>query len=233
MGFDVAKVREWYFNPRPLDDPPRIPSREEFAARYERWRVEDCLLRGGDPKAEGLGEHGSLIGGLGKPVTLFRVRPSDFLGCHPLPLAWYDYPSARLPWPPRAGREATRARFRWFSAKHLADIENRPSGTETERRFRAETLTRGEAADLARIFLCLRPRDLSWLVGGSGLSVHELARAAHNSGTRRTWVALFLSSYAIPPENLGRVPAEHWRKVCEAKEEAWAEVGLRPPWRRS
>ena len=39
-------------------------------AEAERRFVRLCLERGGDPKAEGLGEHGALIGGPGKPVRL-------------------------------------------------------------------------------------------------------------------------------------------------------------------
>ena len=105
MGFDFGKVREFYFNPPTDDNPPRIPTDEEFCARYERRRIENCLRRGGDPEAEGLGEHGSMIGGPGKPVTVFHVDPARVLGGAPLPLAWYAYPAAREPWPPRGGVE--------------------------------------------------------------------------------------------------------------------------------
>lgn len=71
---DFDKVRAFYFD-HPSDDPERIPSREEIYARYERERFERCLLRGGDPEVEGLGPHGSLIGGRPKPLTLFHGFP--------------------------------------------------------------------------------------------------------------------------------------------------------------
>lgn len=72
---DFAKVRAFYFDP-PADDPARIPSREELYARFERERFEHCLVRGGDPEAEGLGPHGSLIGGANKPLTFSTAFPS-------------------------------------------------------------------------------------------------------------------------------------------------------------
>ena len=62
---DYDLVRTYYFDP-PAPHPHRVPSDEELIARYERRRFDDCILRGGDPKAEGLGPHGSMIGGPGK-----------------------------------------------------------------------------------------------------------------------------------------------------------------------
>ena len=232
MGFDFGKVREFYFNPPADDDPPRIPTEEEFCARYERRRVANCLRRGGDPEAEGLGEHGSMIGGPGKPVTVFHADPARVLGCAPLPLSWYAYPAAREPWPPRGGVEEARGFLGWLSAKHLAGLRNRPGGSEMERRFRAKTLTRLESHHLRQIFLCLRAPDFSRLLAASGLSVHEVARTVHNSGTHRAAIAIWLEAYAIRPEDLGKVPGERWRKLRRAKDEAWARAGLRPPWRR-
>ena len=59
---DIERVREFCFNPPP-DDEPRFSTAEECYARNERSRVENCLDHDRDPKGEGLGEHGSLIGG--------------------------------------------------------------------------------------------------------------------------------------------------------------------------
>ena len=71
IDFDL--VRAYYFDPPP-PDALRVPSDEELIARYERRRFERCILRLGDPVAEGLGPHGSMIGGPGKPITIHYER---------------------------------------------------------------------------------------------------------------------------------------------------------------
>ena len=68
----------------------------ELIARYERRRVDDCILRGGDPKAEGLGPHGSMIGGPGKLTTVHYTWPERTTLLDPLPLSWWAYPRAQL-----------------------------------------------------------------------------------------------------------------------------------------
>ena len=59
-----------------------------------------------------------------------------------------------------------------------------------ERRFRADTLTRLESHHLRHIFLCLRAPDFSRLLVAAGLSVYEVARTVHNSGTHRAAIAI-------------------------------------------
>ena len=162
----------------------------------------------------------------------FPRGPREGTGLPPLPLAWYAYPAAREPWPPRGGVEEAQGFLGWLSAKHLAGLRNRPAGSEMERRFRAETLTRLESHHLRHIFLCLRAPDFSRLLVASGLSVYEVARTVHNSGTHRAAIAIWLEAYAIRPDDLGKVPEERWRKLRRAKGEAWARASLRPPWRR-
>ena len=50
--------------------------------------MADALRRGIDPKAEAIGEHGSLIGGNGKPPTRFDGgrRAEDMVRMPPMPL---------------------------------------------------------------------------------------------------------------------------------------------------
>ena len=228
---DVEKVREFYFHPPP-DDEPRFPTVEECYARYEWSRVENCLYRGGDPEREGLGEHGFLIGGAGKPATVFSQHPLRIVALPIPPLAWLAYPAAREPWPPEGGKAGARGFLGFLSAKHLAGIRDRPSGVEAERLFRAETLTWLESSHLHHIFLCLRASSFHKLVLGAGLSVYEVARAAHNSGIRRGGLAFWFAPYAIRPEDLPKVPEGEWRKLRRAKEEAWAQAGMRPPFGR-
>ncbi|MDE3262637.1 MAG: hypothetical protein OYL41_11715 [Acidobacteriota bacterium] len=91
---DVVKIRHFYFHPPP-DDPEHESTPEELWASAERQEVEECLLRGGDPRAEGLGEHGSLIGGPVKPARCFGFNPEKRLPRNPLPLSRFDHPRAR------------------------------------------------------------------------------------------------------------------------------------------
>lgn len=227
---DVEKVREFYFNPPP-DGESRFPSAEECYARYERSRVENCLYLGRDPELEGLGEHGSLIGGEGKPPTVLYDDPLRVVALPLPPLAWLDYAAAREPWPPDGGVTGARGFLGFLSAKHLAGLRERPGGAETEWLFRSRSLTWRESHWLRHIFLCLHADSFRRLVLGAGLSVYEVARAAHNSGVERGELAFWFDPYAIRPEDLPKVPEEEWRKLRRAKEEAWVQSGARPPFR--
>lgn len=92
---DYDLVRAYYFDP-PAPNPHRVPSDEELIARHERRLFDHCVLRGGDPVAEGLGPHGSMIGGPGKPPTVHHCRVERTTPLDPLPLSWWAYPRAQL-----------------------------------------------------------------------------------------------------------------------------------------
>lgn len=203
---DIAKVRRLYFNPPP-DDPEREPTREELWARAERRAVEACLRWGGDPKAEGLGEHGALIGGRGKPLRRLSSNPERRLRRRPLPLAWFDTPRARAR-PPELRRDPT-IFFEHLSAAHLAGYPDRPSGAALVRIFRSPELSTAERDHLWHIFACIRTRDLGHLLGWGGLSVYEAARAVHLSRTRCGEVAAWINQFAARPEPAGRQALEH------------------------
>lgn len=198
---DLAKVRRLYFNPLP-DDPERLPSREELWARAERRAVEACLRWGGDPKAEGFGEHGALIGGPGKPLRRLTSNPERRLRRYPLPLAWFDTPLARTR-PPELRRDST-IFFEHLSAAHLAGYPDRPFGAALARIFRSPELSAVERDQLWHIFACIRLRDLGHLLGWGGLSVYEAARAVHLSGTRRGDVVAWINQFAARPKPAGR-----------------------------
>lgn len=195
---DVAKVRAFYFRP-PASDSERIPTLEELYARYERRRVEECLLRGGRPHDEGLGEHGSLIGGPGKPLTVFPVRPDRALRQDPLPLAWFDSPLARSapPYPPT--RDEAHAFFAHLSGAHLAGMPDRPTGARLARLFRAAELSPRERSQLWHVFADIQAWDLTRLLCRGGLSLYEAARAIHLSRTRRATVVAWLNQFAVRP----------------------------------
>lgn len=190
---DVAKIRHFYFNP-PAPDPERIPSREELYARAERRAVEDCILSGGDPRGQGLGEHGALIGEGNKPPRHYSRDP-DFMGGRrtPLPLAWFEHPQAiaRPSTPPHD----VHAFFDHLSGAHLAGYPDRLPGRALARAFRAPHMTSEQRDQVWHVFACIHPWDLPGLLAEGGMSVHEVARAIHLSRTLRPqvieWVNLF------------------------------------------
>lgn len=196
---DIPKVRRLYFNP-PRDDPERVPSREELYAREERRQVENCVLSGGDPRKEGLGEHGSLIGGPGKPIRHFTWDPEFAPRSHtPLPLAWFDYPRAHSrPSPPP---DDVSAFFAHLSGGHLAGYPNRPWGFELARIFRASHMTAVERDQVRHVFACIQLWDLPGLLWSGGMSVYEVARAIHISLTFRPHVLAWINLFGVPPEN--------------------------------
>ncbi|MYC89474.1 MAG: hypothetical protein F4X22_14750 [Gemmatimonadales bacterium] len=195
---DLAKVRNAYFDPPP-GDPERALTREELYARYERRRVEGCLRRGGNPRREGLGEHGSLIGGTEKPLTAFGVRPERAGRLQPLPLAWFDYPRARFAHPPPGGTEEAHDFFAALAADHLAGMPERPSGSRLAHTFCSAQLKGREWSQVWHVFACIRTWDLKRLLSRGGLSLYEVARAIHRSDTCRAEVVTWINQFAVPP----------------------------------
>ena len=195
---DLKKVRDAYFNPPP-DDPERAPTREELYARYERRRVEACLRSGGDPREAGLGEHGSLIGGAGKPLSMSSVRQERAVHLRPLPLAWFDNPRACSAVPPPGGNAEAHAFFGALAADHLAGMPERPTGARLAEIFRAPKLTKREWSQLWHVFACIRIPDLKRLLSRGGLSIYEIARAIHLSETRRADVVSWINQFGVRP----------------------------------
>ena len=119
---DFDAVRPAYHTPQPLDD--HVPTIEERVAAFERQRVQQARERGVDPAMEGLGEHGSLIGGPGNRPTRFEGgrRAEDMVRMPPMPLAWFSHPNATRRTPcPNAHRYLDT-----LSADHLAELPPPP-----------------------------------------------------------------------------------------------------------
>ena len=195
---DVAKIRYFYFHP-PSDETEDASTPEARWAAADRQAVEGCLLRAGDPKAEGLGEHGSLIGGLEKPPRCFGFDPEKRLPRNPLPLSWFDHPRAHAtpPIPP----ENPDLFFARLSAGYLAGHPNRPDGAALGRLFRAAELTPAERDQLWHLFACIHAKNLVRLLARGGLSIYQVARAIHLSQARFGNVVAWINQFAARPQS--------------------------------
>jgi hypothetical protein len=199
---DFVKVRAFYFDPPP-DDSERVPSREELYARYERDRYERCLLRGGDPEAEGLGPHGSLIGGRSKPLTLFHGFPELRARLDPLPLSWFNHRRARTPILPQHGIREAEAFFHALSCAYLAGMPDRPSGALLRTYFRSTELSRHPRSQVWHVFTCIRTVELHGLLARGAVSLYEIARAIHVTRIRRAIVVTWLNQFGLRPGDHG------------------------------
>lgn len=196
---DYDLVRAYYFDPPPRD-PARVPSDEELIARYERRRFEDCIIRGGDPVTEGLGPHGSMIGGPGKPTTVHHCRAERTMPLDPLPLPWWDYPRARVRVLPPGGPQAAHDFLADLSGLHLAGIANRPSGRALSRLFRSARLAPADLAILTHLFGAVSAARFMELRYLGGVSLYEIARAVHATDTRRHDLVRWINRFAVRPK---------------------------------
>lgn len=198
---DFDQVRAFYFHPPPAD-PERTPTREELTARYERDRVDDCLLRGGDPRAEGLGPHGSLVGGQGKPLTVHHVRPEAHAKLRPLPVARFDCPRCHTRLFPPGGRHEAELFFRALAHSYFAGTEDPPAGPTLRRHFRAAALSGTPYTHVRHLFASIRGFDLNPLLASGGLTIYEIARAIHLTRIRRYDIVTWINQFAAAPPNL-------------------------------
>lgn len=192
---DFEAVRRAYHAPPPPDD--HVPSVEERVAAFERRRVEQARERGIDPRTQALGEHGSLIGGPGKPSTHFigGRRPEDAVPMPPMPLAWFDHDNARHRTPcadPCGYLDA-------LSADHLAGCSSRPDGYRLHRLLRAEHLAPVEARVVEQFLARMRMVEMGSLLSRAGLTVYEIARAMQLSGSTTPAKTHWINQFAAPP----------------------------------
>lgn len=205
MAIDLDALRRAYFASEERKGPPdHIPTREELYALYEQRAVAACLAVGRDPVTEGLGEHGSLIGGPDKPLRVLPAEPEDCVPIEPMPLAWFSYPQAfvpkcddSLPDPEEQGHPV----LKMLCGAYFAGVPQRPIPARLARMLRAEELDDAEAFVLGQLFAAIFPAELALLLSRERLTVHELARAIHLSGTRRAQVVRWLHQFAVRPEH--------------------------------
>ena len=195
---ELARVRAFYFDPPPPDR-SRIPTREELYARHERERFENCLRRGGDPQAEGLGPHGSLIGGGDKPLTVLHGFPEERAKLHPLPLSWFDHPRGQTRLVPPGGTPEAHTFFASLSGAYLAGMADRPSGPELRSYFRSPELAGQPRSQVWHVFACIHPFDLRRILPRGAVSLYEAVRALHVTKTHRAAVVAWFNQFGVPP----------------------------------
>ena len=194
---DFDAVRRAYHSPPPPGD--HVPTIEERIAAYERQRMADARRGGVDPETLAIGEHGSLIGGPGKPTTLFQGgrRPEDMVRMPPMPLPWFDHDNAHL----RTPSPEPHKYLETLSADHLAGRHPRPDGRTLHRLLRADHLTPNEAALVEEFLARLRMIELAYLLSRAGLTMYEIARAMLLSGTKTPAKTHWINQFAAAPRS--------------------------------
>ena len=195
---DYDLVRAYYFDP-PAPNPHRVPSDEELIARHERRLFDHCVLRGGDPVAEGLGPHGSMIGGPGKPTTVHHCRVERTTPLDPLPLSWWAYPRAQLRVLPPDGQQAAHAYLADLSGLYLAGIANRPDGPRLAHMFRSTHLSDNDRPMLTHLLSAITALRFMDLRTRGGISLYEMARALHATRIRRADLVRWVNRFARRP----------------------------------
>ena len=192
---DFEAVRRAYHSPPPPND--HVPTIAERIAAFERQRVQQARERGIDPRAQALGEHGSLIGGPGKPPTRFEGgrRAEDMVRMPPMPLDWFAHPGANRR-PPCLNPHRY---LDTLSADHLAGYHPRPDGRTLHRLLRAEYLTDREAHLVEQFLARLRMIEMASLLSRTELTVYEIARAMHLSGSRTPAKTHRVNQFAVRP----------------------------------
>ena len=185
---------------RPHATPSAFPATRSSSHGYELRRYEDCILRHGDPVAEGLGPHGSMIGGPGKPATIHYTDPVRSTLLDPLPLFWWAYPRAQLRIFPPGGPSAAHAYLADLSGAHLAGVLNRPGGPRLARLFHSTVLSDAERAILRHLFGAITAARFYRLRTDGGVSLYEMARALHATRTRRADLVRWINRFAVRPE---------------------------------
>ena len=192
---DFEAVRRAYHSPPPPND--HVPTVEERIAAFERQRVRQACERGLDPQTERLGEHGSLIGGPGKPPTRFEGgrRAEDMVRIPPMPLPWFAHDNARR----RTPCPDPHKYLDTLSADHLAGCQPRPDGRTLHRLLRSERLTEQEAHLLEQFIARLRMVEMAGLLSRAALTIYEIARALHLSGSTTPAKTQWINQFACRP----------------------------------
>ena len=160
-----------------------------------------CLERGGDPKAEGLGEHGALIGGPGKPVRLHMGssrRFHHYARPRLAPLNWFSRPAVR------AGNGRQDSEHVWMHGvvmSYMAGVpkKSRPSAQQIYDTFHKEQPDELERFWLYSVLSCVTLLELRRMMYAEGLSIRTVVGALHASGVLRHDQCRWANQFAEKP----------------------------------
>lgn len=200
MAVDVEAVRRAYFNPPPEQGFRDVPTREERLAEGERELVRLCLKYGGDPVAEGLGEHGALIGGADKPARVLTGSRSieEFARPRLAPPSWFDNTQGRA----TSGRgDPGHLHLRVAITASMAGTpeESRPKPAQLYEAFITDRHDEMQRFWLHSVISCASVPQLREMIFQEGISRHDLVRAIHSAGAVRHGLARWLNQFASRP----------------------------------
>jgi len=173
----------------------RIPTREDIHARWH-WKMAG-ILDGEQARRNGVGRHGFLAGGVGKPVIKPDEPPLEWRFAYdPMPLGWFDHPAGRDILAPVDPRHLY---LHHLAAKHLAGWADRPSGKDMYRYFTAGMADDGDRLMMRELLGDIRPENYPQLRRRDALSIWHIARAALDSRVRRGRLSSWLNGFALDP----------------------------------
>lgn len=204
MPIDYNAVRKAFYGP-PLASPPdHLPTQEEVLAEHQRICLQCTTDLGLNPASRAIGEHGSLIGGPGKPLTVI-ARPVEWLlRLEPMPLEWFDYPQARRVWcGPADEKTASREQIEFLEEVircHLPGFPNPPKATELSSWIRSPASCPPRKAALYNIFENISPGQCAQMLSRGHFSVYEVARIIILSEARAPEMVAWLHQFAVDPK---------------------------------
>ena len=203
MPIDYAAVRKAFYG-APLASPPdHLPTPEEVLAEHQRICMQCTIDLGLDPSTRAIGEHGSLIGGTGKPLTLIARPVERLLRLEPMPLEWFDYPQARRAWRGTADESTAYRQCIEFLEEvihcHLAGFPSPPTASELRSWIRSPASSSPRKAALYNIFENISSGQCARMLSRGHFSVYEVARIIILSEARAPSVIGWLHQFAVDP----------------------------------
>ena len=153
---------------------------------------------GRNPAVEDVGRESYMISGKGRPQIQPLEPPLEKrFRYDPMPLAWFDNPSARAV---LRDRDPEHGFLELLCAGHLAGYEERPTGAVMYR-----ILTQGHENERERALtgemLCdIHPEMYPRFRREDALSIWHMARAAHSCDVKRGALSWWLNRFARKPD---------------------------------
>ncbi len=218
MPIDYNAVRKAFYGP-PLASPPdHLATREEILAEHQRICLQVSKDLGVDPSTHAAGEHGSLIGGPGRPLTVIGRPVERLLRLEPMPLDWFDYPQARRAWYGSCDNTAAhRERIEFLEEVihcHLAGFPEPPTATELATWILCPVSVPSGTGPLYNIFENIPPGQCACLLSRGHFSVYEVARIIILSEARSPELIAWLHQFAVDPGRNARAGLDDARRAA-------------------